>query len=72
MLGNLLDVAGFDYETAESVRVEVLSAPVDAQLDNATDAPIRVAAAAANGIERIADVPIYHATRSCAAPSRCS
>ncbi|SCU90306.1 NADH dehydrogenase subunit G [Cupriavidus necator] len=61
VLGNLLDVAGFDYETAESVRVEVLSAPVDALLDNTTDAPIRVAAAAANGIERIADVPIYHA-----------
>ncbi|MDQ0140317.1 NADH-quinone oxidoreductase subunit NuoG [Cupriavidus necator] len=61
VLGNLLDVAGFDYETAESVRAEVLSAPVEAQLDNATDAPIRVAAAAANGIERIADVPIYHA-----------
>ncbi|QEZ46063.1 NADH-quinone oxidoreductase subunit NuoG [Cupriavidus oxalaticus] len=61
VLGNLLDVAGFDYETAESVRAEVLSAPVEAQLDNATDAPIRVAAAAASGIERIADVPIYHA-----------
>ncbi|MCO4860328.1 NADH-quinone oxidoreductase subunit NuoG [Cupriavidus sp. WGlv3] len=61
VLGNLLDVAGFDYETAESVRAEALSAPVETQLDNATDAPIRVAAAAANGIERIADVPIYHA-----------
>ncbi|WP_432259641.1 NADH-quinone oxidoreductase subunit NuoG [Cupriavidus sp. TMH.W2] len=61
VLGNLLDVAGFDYETAESVRAEVLSAPVDALLDNGTDAPIRVSAAAANGIERIADVPIYHA-----------
>ncbi|WP_265919041.1 NADH-quinone oxidoreductase subunit NuoG [Cupriavidus nantongensis] len=61
VLGNLLDVAGFDYDTAEAVRAEVLSAPVEAQLDNATDAPIRVAAAAGNGIERIADVPIYHA-----------
>ncbi|SOY43007.1 NADH:ubiquinone oxidoreductase complex I, chain G [Cupriavidus taiwanensis] len=61
VLGNLLDVAGFDYDTAEAVRAEVLSTPVEAQLDNATDAPIRVAAAAANGIERIADVPIYHA-----------
>ncbi|GLC97098.1 NADH-quinone oxidoreductase [Cupriavidus sp. TA19] len=61
VLGNLLDVAGFDYETAESVRAEVLSAPVEAQLNNATDASISVAAAAANGIERIADVPIYHA-----------
>ncbi|WP_454710474.1 NADH-quinone oxidoreductase subunit NuoG [Cupriavidus nantongensis] len=61
VLGNLLDVTGFDYETAESVRAEVLSAPVEGQLDNATDAPIRVSAAASNGIERIADVPIYHA-----------
>lgn len=61
VLGNLLDVAGFEYETAESVRAEVLSAPVEAQLDNRTDAPIRVTAAAANDIERIADVPIYHA-----------
>ncbi|MDK3024582.1 NADH-quinone oxidoreductase subunit NuoG [Cupriavidus taiwanensis] len=61
VLGNLLDVTGFDYETAESVRAEVLSAPIDGQLDNATDAPIRVSAAASNGIERIADVPIYHA-----------
>ncbi|MEM5274023.1 NADH-quinone oxidoreductase subunit NuoG [Cupriavidus taiwanensis] len=61
VLGNLLDVAGFDYDTAEAVRAEVLSAPVEAQLDNATDAAIRVSAAVANGIERIADVPIYHA-----------
>ncbi|WP_354685342.1 NADH-quinone oxidoreductase subunit NuoG [Cupriavidus necator] len=60
VLGNLLDVAGFDYDTAEAVRAEVLSAPVAALLDNGTDAPIRVSAAA-GGIERIADVPIYHA-----------
>ncbi len=61
VLGNMLDVAGFDFDTAEAVRDEVLAKPVAARLNNATDAPIRVSAAAANGVERIADVPIYHA-----------
>ena len=61
VLGNLLDIAGFDYDSAEAVRGEVLAAPVAPQLNNATEAQIRVSAAAANGIERIADVPIYHA-----------
>ncbi|WP_059412989.1 NADH-quinone oxidoreductase subunit NuoG [Cupriavidus basilensis] len=60
VLGNLLDVPGFDYETAENVRDDVLARPVAAQLSNATDAAIRVSAAA-GGIERVADVPIYHA-----------
>jgi NADH-quinone oxidoreductase subunit G len=61
VLGNLLDVPGFDFETAEAVRDAVLAKPVAEQLNNATDAAIQVTAAAANGIERIADVPIYHA-----------
>ncbi|MFJ5380091.1 NADH-quinone oxidoreductase subunit NuoG [Cupriavidus sp. CER94] len=61
VLGNLLDVPGFDFETAEAVRDAALVKLAPAQLNNATDAPIRVTAAAANGIERIADVPIYHA-----------
>ncbi|RZT42680.1 NADH-quinone oxidoreductase subunit NuoG [Cupriavidus agavae] len=61
VLGNLLDVPGFDFETAEAVRDAALAQPVAGQLNNATDAAIRVTAAAANGIERIADVPIYHA-----------
>ncbi|MEN7527244.1 MULTISPECIES: NADH-quinone oxidoreductase subunit NuoG [unclassified Cupriavidus] len=61
VLGNLLDVPGFEFETAEAVRDAALTKLVADQLNNATDAPIRVTAAAANGIERIADVPIYHA-----------
>ncbi|WP_066738978.1 NADH-quinone oxidoreductase subunit NuoG [Cupriavidus sp. D384] len=61
VLGNLLDVAGFDFETAEAVRDAALVKLAPDQLNNATDAAIRVTAAAANGIERIADVPIYHA-----------
>jgi NADH-quinone oxidoreductase subunit G len=61
VLGNLLDVPGFDFDTAEAVRDAALARPVAEQLNNSTDAAIRVTAAAANGIERIADVPIYHA-----------
>ncbi|PLP98643.1 NADH-quinone oxidoreductase subunit NuoG [Cupriavidus pauculus] len=61
VLGNLLDVPGFDFETAEAVRDAALVKLAPDQLNNATDAAIRVTAAAANGIERIADVPIYHA-----------
>ncbi|KAI3592878.1 NADH-ubiquinone oxidoreductase chain G [Cupriavidus sp. U2] len=61
VLGNLLDVPGFDFETAEAVRDAALVKLAPAQLNNATDAPIRVTAAATTGIERIADVPIYHA-----------
>ena len=61
VLGNLLSVPGFDFETAETVRDAALVKLAPDQLNNATDAAIRVTAAAANGIERIADVPIYHA-----------
>jgi len=61
VLGNLLEVPGFDFDTAEAVRDAALARPVAEQLNNSTDAPIRVTAAAANGVERIADVPIYHA-----------
>jgi len=61
VLGNLMDVPGFDYDSSEAVRDEVLAKPVAAQLSNATDAAIRVSAVTANGVERIADVPIYHA-----------
>lgn len=61
VLGNLLDVPGFDFDTAESVRDAALVKLAPEQLNNATAAPIRVTAAAAGGIERIADVPIYHA-----------
>ncbi|MBY4895759.1 NADH-quinone oxidoreductase subunit NuoG [Cupriavidus sp. AU9028] len=64
VLGNLLQVPGFDYDTAEAVRNDALAKPIDAQLDNRTGAAIRVstrrAAGAAGPIERVADVPIYH------------
>ncbi|CAG2127789.1 NADH-quinone oxidoreductase subunit NuoG [Cupriavidus plantarum] len=61
VLGNMLDVPGFDFDTAEAVRDEALAKPVAPTLNNTTDAQIRVTAAATTGVERIADVPIYHA-----------
>ncbi|QET02307.1 MULTISPECIES: NADH-quinone oxidoreductase subunit NuoG [Cupriavidus] len=61
VLGNMLDVAGFDFDTAEAVREEALAKAIAPTLNNTTDAPIKVTAAAAGAVERIADVPIYHA-----------
>ncbi|OMG74075.1 NADH-quinone oxidoreductase subunit NuoG [Burkholderia ubonensis] len=67
VLGSLLGLPNFEYETAEEVRVAALGdAGVAGRLSNQTSvAPARVvaqAAPAANGsFERLADVPIYHA-----------
>jgi NADH-quinone oxidoreductase subunit G len=65
VLGNLLDLPGFDFETVEDVRADALGdgSDIAARLNNAGDAPIAVGAAPAPGsalvCERIADVPIY-------------
>jgi NADH-quinone oxidoreductase subunit G len=60
VLGNVLGVPGFDFETVEDVGKAALSeVEVTSRLDNrATTAPAGAASAAA-GLERIADVPIY-------------
>jgi NADH-quinone oxidoreductase subunit G len=68
VLGNLLDLPNFEYETSEAIRTEVIGEISDietlqARLNNllANAAPVMAAAAAevnANA-ERIADVPIY-------------
>jgi NADH-quinone oxidoreductase subunit G len=59
VLGNLLDVPGFDYETPEAVRAEAVPADVAAKLSNKVDVVPSPLAATAGGAERIADVPIY-------------
>ncbi|WP_175951139.1 NADH-quinone oxidoreductase subunit NuoG [Burkholderia sp. BCC0405] len=64
VLGSLLGLPNFEYETVEDVRLAALGdAGVASRLSNQTSvAPVRVAANAANGgFERLADVPIYHA-----------
>lgn len=60
VLGNLLGLQGFDFETPEDVRAEALGdvSTLAARLSNRTSAKVRPGAAA-NGLERIADVPLY-------------
>jgi NADH-quinone oxidoreductase subunit G len=63
VLGNLLDVPGFDYETAEAVRDEALTrSDWRSRLDNCVRAAVIPAqAGSALALERIAPVPIYSA-----------
>jgi len=62
VLGNMLELPGFDFETSEDVRAEALGdiTALAARLDNASNAAIAAQAAPA-GLQRIADVPIYSA-----------
>lgn len=63
VLGNMLGVAGFEFETSEEVRAQALGdlAAVPGRLSNKpAAAPAAVTAAStAGGLERLADVPIY-------------
>jgi NADH-quinone oxidoreductase subunit G len=67
VLGNLLGLAGFDYESPEAVRTEVTGGATDLLSlcgvhDAAAGRPTSSAyAPVAGGQERIADVPIYFA-----------
>ena len=60
VLGNLLGAKGFDFETSEEVRAEALGdlSTVVARLNNKSPAAAAMGAVA-QGLERIADVPIY-------------
>lgn len=62
VLGNVLGLPGFEYDSVEDVRAAALPQGVDAsRLNNRTDAALSRGAQAAGALERIADVPIYHA-----------
>jgi NADH-quinone oxidoreductase subunit G len=64
VLGNLLELGGFEQDSAEEVRREALGGrSVDSLLDNRLkDARVdAIAASQADGIQRIAEVPIYAA-----------
>ena len=60
VLGNMLGLAGFDFETSEEVRAEALGdvTTVASRLANRSTAPVSLASYA-NGLERVTDVPIY-------------
>lgn len=62
VLGNLLELPGFEYLSSEDVRDEVLGSEcefVDDRLGNALSGVALAVAAPAEGFERVADVPIY-------------
>ncbi|MFL9922636.1 NADH-quinone oxidoreductase subunit NuoG [Herbaspirillum lusitanum] len=64
VLGNLLGLENFDYETSEAIRDELLGKETNlaARLNNVAALPLQAAASAADGaLERVADVPIYFA-----------
>jgi NADH-quinone oxidoreductase subunit G len=65
VLGNLLELKGFDYETSEAIRNEILgsSNPAEAnllpRLNNIGKSTLQAAQVASSQLERIADVSIY-------------
>ncbi len=61
VLGNMLGIKGFEFETSEEVRAEALGdlSTVASRLSNHSTAVASAAAAPATGFERVADVPIY-------------
>ncbi|WP_087688194.1 NADH-quinone oxidoreductase subunit NuoG [Pandoraea sp. PE-S2R-1] len=61
VLGNLLKLQGFEQDTVEQVRAEALAGFSAASLDNRATATLAAPKAAAQGLQRLADVPIYAA-----------
>jgi NADH-quinone oxidoreductase subunit G len=65
VLGNLLGLAGFDYETSEAIRDEVFGKGVtdlSAKLNNVSKAAMSSATyGSAGALERVTEVPIYFA-----------
>jgi len=62
VLGNLLELPGFDYDTSEAVRAEVLGADADltARLNNFAHIPPQLDQTSnSDQLERLTDVPIY-------------
>jgi len=58
VLGNLLQLQGFDDETSESVRDSVIEEDVESRLSNEIHGEAGLGAKA-RGLERVTDVPIY-------------
>jgi len=64
VLGNLMDVAGFDFDSSEAVRDEALVKDKLAEtLSNHIDASAlqAVSVGVSGGLQRVSDVPIYYA-----------
>jgi len=63
VLGNLLNVSGFDYDSSEAVRDEVLgNADISTKLNNTLQGvSVQIATGSTGGLQRVAEVPIYAA-----------
>ena len=62
VLGTMLGLPGFEFETAEEVKAECLKGKdISALLSNRIDFELKPDSKATQGIQRIADVPIYFA-----------
>jgi NADH-quinone oxidoreductase subunit G len=60
VLGNLLNVAGFEYDSSEAVRDEALKGvDIGSKLSNALHGIVAQPASVVSGLQRVADVPIY-------------
>jgi len=61
VLGNLLDLRGFDFETSDQVRTEALGdeSTLPQRLNNHSETVLREWPAPSAGLQRLADVPIY-------------
>ncbi|MDD5240096.1 MAG: NADH-quinone oxidoreductase subunit NuoG [Sulfuricella sp.] len=62
VLGNLMELDGFDYDSSEQVQAEALAGGIGSKLNNALKAPVAHAAgSASHGLQRIGEVLAYHA-----------
>ncbi len=62
VLGNLLELPGFEFDSAEAVRAEALpegEATVRARLDNAVEGVALAHPAPVEGLDRVGETPIY-------------
>jgi NADH-quinone oxidoreductase subunit G len=60
VLGSLLDLSGFEYDSIEAVRQDALPVDISSQLNNRSGAVIAMPKGFSGmGFERVADVPIY-------------
>jgi NADH-quinone oxidoreductase subunit G len=62
VLGTLLQLPGFEFDSVEGVRAECMGAVGDvaSRLDNTVDGALTLSNSALAGIERIGEIPLYH------------
>lgn len=61
VLGNVLGLSGFDYESSEQIRDEALPGDTSVRLNNALAAAVAVKAKPASGLVRLGEVAMYQA-----------